>query len=149
MGCDIHTRAEKRDAAGNWTIIMGLRPFDWPDYGMYCFLAGVQNYSAVPPIAEARRLPYDIVVAENDWFDYHSLSWLLVKELLAFDYDATFEDRRVTHRVGPNAWDGSCTAEPGGGEKTTYRKFLGNKFFADLEKLKAAGAERVVFGFDS
>lgn len=32
---------------------------------------------------------------------------------------------------------------------TTYREFLGEAFFTDLEKLKAAGAERMVFGFDS
>ncbi len=32
---------------------------------------------------------------------------------------------------------------------TTFREFLGEEFFSDLEKLKTAGAERIVFGFDS
>ena len=33
-------------------------------------------------------------------FDGHSHSWLSLKELLAVDYDETFEDRRVTKTYG-------------------------------------------------
>ena len=32
---------------------------------------------------------------------------------------------------------------------TTYRDFLGSSFFDELERLKAAGVERIVFGFDN
>jgi hypothetical protein len=143
MGCDIHTRAEKR-VAGKWTVIDGFRPFDWRDYRMYGFLADVRNYSAVPPIAEPRGLPSDMAPAPP--FEYlgdHTFSWLSVKELASFDYDSLVEDRRCTVQIGPNAWDGGATAAPGAGWITTYREFLGRGFFDDIEKLKAIGAERI------
>jgi hypothetical protein len=154
MGCDIHSRAERR-VDGKWEVIPGLAPFDWRSYGMYGFLANVRNYSDVPPIAEARGLPKDYPkTAHSDEDNYdglgdHSYSWLSVEELLAFNYDAKVEDRRITVQVAPNCWNGGATADPGGGAMTTYREFLGKAFFEDLEKLKAEGAERIVFGFDS
>lgn len=149
MGCDIHTQAEKR-INGKWTAIPDFAPFDWRSYGMYGFLADVRNYSAVPPIAEQRGLPDDADLdGDDDWLGDHSFSWLSVEELTAFDYDKLMEDRRVTRQTGPNTWDGGCTAEPGGGETMTFRDFLGEAFFKDIDKLKELGAERVVFGFDS
>lgn len=152
MGCDIHTQVERKVRGkwemgnGKWEIIPGLVPFDWRAYGMFGFLADVRNYSAIPPIAPQRGLPDDVVDNENaeNYLGDHSYSWLSVAELLAFNYDEPVEDRRVTRNH-----DGGCTAEPGGGRMTTYREFLGEAFFMYLEKLKEAGAERVVFGFDS
>ena len=115
---------------------------------MYGFLAGVRNYSAIPPISEPRGLPDASPFVDGDEYENrlgdHSFSWLSLDELTAFNYDAPLEDRRVT-RNG----DGGRTCDSGEGEMTTYRDFLGPSFFKDLEKLKAAGAERVVFGFDS
>jgi hypothetical protein len=150
MGCDIHTQAEKR-IDGKWTRIDGLEPFDWRSYGMYAFLAGVRNYSAVTPIAEPRGLPADADYTEDaeHWLGEHSFSWLSIDELLTFDYTQTMEDRRVTRQLAPNFISGAETCEPGEGEKTTYRDFLGDGYFEDLQKLKDAGAERVIFGFDS
>lgn len=151
MGCDIHSRAERREN-GKWVVIDGLAPFDWRSYGMFGFLAGVRNYSAIPPLSEPRGLPDDTPQSGDDYDDYlgdHSFSWLSLDELLAFDYDQPVEDRRVTRTMPNGVINGGCTAEPGGGEMTTYREFLGEAFFDDLAKLKAAGAERVVFGFDS
>lgn len=148
MGCDIHTRAERK-VNGEWEVIPGLHPFDWRSYGMFGFLANVRNYSAVPPLSNPRGLPDDCEI-ESDWeLGEHSFSWLSVHELLAFDYNLPLEDRRVKRQAGTNSWDGGCTCDPGEGEQTTYREFLGKAFFDDLEKLKEAGAERVVFGFDS
>ena len=146
MGCDIHTQAERK-VAGKWEVIPGLHPFDWRSYGMFGFLADVRNYSAVPPISKPRGMAEGSPSDGDDLGD-HSYSWLTVEELTAFDYDKPMEDRRVTRTVG-NFTDGGVTAEPGGGAMTTYREFLGPHFFEDLEKLKAAGAERVVFGFDN
>lgn len=146
MGCDIHIRAERK-AGGKWEIIPGLRPFDWRHYGMFAFLANVRNYSAIPPLSEPRGLPND-APDDSDLGD-HSYSWLSVDELSAFDYEAAVEDRRYTRQEGPGWWNGAATCEPGQGEMTTYREFLGEAFFDDLEKLKRAGAERIVFGFDS
>jgi len=156
MGCDIHTLAQKR-VNGKWETLP-FEPFDWRSYGMFGFLADVRNYSAVPPISKARGLPDDIVRPEPNFYGEHddnlglgdhSYSWLTVEELSAFDYDQQIEDRRVTRQTAHNVWDGGVTAEPGEGAMTTYREFLGEGFFRDLDKLKELGAERVVFGFDS
>lgn len=150
MGCDIHIRAERK-SGDKWEVIPDLAPFDWRSYGMFEFLANVRNYSAVPPISEPRGLPTDAPPENEDdgWLGDHSHSWLSVSELSSFDYDQSFEDRRVTRQIEPNFTSGAVTAEPGGGKMTTFREFLGPKFFDDLEKLKQAGAERIVFGFDS
>jgi uncharacterized membrane protein (GlpM family) len=65
-----------------------------------------------------------------------------LQELLEFNYDATFEDRRVTidHNHG-------CTCEPGMGKIISYRAFLGDWFQNDLMKVQVAAAERIVFWF--
>ncbi|MFG6661151.1 hypothetical protein [Sulfitobacter sp. 915] len=159
MGCDIHIYTERKSAEGYELVkgakfIEGPDPFDWRSYGMFGFLAGVRNYSAVTPIADPRGLPRDVSteVAEEyeTWSrDAHSASWISVSELVAFDYGQVIEDRRVTVQMGPNHWDGGGTAEPGGGRPMTYREFLGHRFFDDLQKLSEAGADRIVFWFDN
>ena len=148
MGCDIHVQAERK-VNGKWQEVPG-NFFDWRGYNVFAFLAGVRNYSAITPIAELRGLPDDALD-----LDYgarggdHSYSWLSLEELLAFNYDAQTEDRRVS-KVMPGGWiNGGATAELGGGETMTYREYLREGFFEELEKLKAAGAERIVFGFDN
>lgn len=154
MGCDIHSYAERKNAADQYEMVDNLNPFDDRSYGTFGFLAGVRNYSALTPIAEQRGMPIDAsarVAAEFDGWgsDAHSASWLTVAELAAFDYDAICEDRRVMRQIGPNAWSGGCTADAGEGKQQTYREFLGHWFFDDLKKLQDAGAERVVFWFDN
>lgn len=156
MGCDIHTLAQKR-TDGKWETLPFV-PFDWRGYGMFGFLADVRNYSAIPPISPARGLPDDIVRPDPNFYGEHddhldigdhSFSWLTVEELTSFDYDQPVEDRRYTRQEGPNFFNGAATAEPGQGKMTTYREFLGEGFFRDLDELKKIGAERIVFGFDS
>jgi hypothetical protein len=155
MGCDIHIVAQKQNEAGQWGEITGSfsegpSPFDWRSYGLFGFLAGVRNYSAVPPISEPRGLPDDYGQdPEEPWLGDHSHSWLSVDELAAFDYDRPLEDRRITVQLAPNFWSGSGLAEPGAGRMTTYREFLGPGFFGDLAELQRIGAGRIVFGFDS
>lgn len=157
MGCDIHTFAQRRNDGGGYETITsnfaeGPQPFYWRSYGLFGFLAGVRNYSDVAPISEQRGLPADMNRCTDEYeelSDCHSCSWLSVEELAAFDYDQPMEDRRVTQQTGPNSWSGGCTAEPGGGQMTTYREFLGEPFFHDLAELRRIGAERIVFGFDS
>lgn len=149
MGCDIHSRAERK-VDGQWQVIAGAEPFDWRSYGMFAFLANVRNYSGIKPLSEPRGLPADSPAERDDeYLGDHSYSWLSLDELIAFDYDAMTEDRRVTVQTGPNSWNGAHTAKPGSGEAMTYRAFLGEAFFEEIEKLKAVGAERIVFGFDS
>lgn len=161
MGCDIHSIAQKK-VDGVWETL-DLKPFDWRSYDLFGFMADVRNLSAVPPLATCRGLPDDLVKRRIDddaivqgwsgdepdlpWYlGDHSFSWLSVKELLDFDYDQVFEDRRL--KIGPNMWGGS-TVDPGLGEEKTYREFLGPMFFKELMKLRMSGAERIVFGFDN
>jgi hypothetical protein len=154
MGCDIHSNAERRNTEGEWEDMPELSPFDWRSYGLYAFLADVRNYSKVTPISPRRGIPNDasasVKASYEAWdLDAHSASWLSIAELDAFNYDAATEDRRVGKQVTPNFYDGSWTAPAGEGRATTYREFLGEDYFDELARLKAAGAERIVFWFDN
>ncbi len=153
MGCDIWTSAQARGPDGKWVECAGdyqkgkfCMPFDWRQYGMFAFLAGVRNRWNVPTIAPPRGLPDDMpdeygpICASIDddepfkrdnWIGDHSFTWLTVGELVSFDYNQTFPSPEK------------------GGTITSLREFLGPDFFLDLEALKASGAERVVMGFDS
>ena len=148
MGCDIHAHAEHK-IGGAWRHVAIAPPFDWRDYGVFGFLADVRNYSGVPPISAPRGFPDDASAETKADYecwgcDGHTPSWLSVTELLAFDYDAPMEDRRVA-RNG----DGGCTCDPGTGEATTFRVFLGDGFVEEVKRLQSAGVERVVFWFDN
>lgn len=133
MGCDIWSGAERR-IGDKWEAVPDVQPFDWRSYDMFAFLAGVRNYSQIQPIATPRGLPLDCTFSQDDLGGEHSFSWLAVAELEAFDYDQEINDRRN---------------DPDNGKVTTYREYLGQGFFEELAKVKAAGAERIVFGFDS
>ena len=77
--------------------------------------------------------------------DFHSHSWFLLSELLAFDYDRKFWNRRI-HR----GKDGAALAQEGEGVHQTYREFLGRDYMDTLEVLKRLGEPehvRVVFCF--
>lgn len=159
MGCDIHVYVENF-VNGEWVPYkMEPPPFDWRSYRMYGFLADVRNYSEVPPISEARGLPSDITRESKECMDYwigffdHSHSYLTVKELMEFDYSKVFEDRRISVRVrlpsGASFIDGAALAEKGHGMQTTYKDFLGEEFFVDLERLSREIPDgRIVFCFD-
>jgi hypothetical protein len=172
MGCDIHSFAEKK-VNGKWErveekiFLEGTEPFGWRSYSMFAFLADVRNYDYCTPLSKPKGLPddseflnelsdYDISIThrlylEGD-YDYHSHSYLTLKELLDFDYDQDFWNRRVTKQIGPNSWDGAALAEEGEGEIISYRENLGEGFFKDLETLKTLGdleEVRIVFYFDN
>jgi hypothetical protein len=146
MGCDIHTLAQRRTSEG-WEDL-DYEPFQWRSYDLFGFLADVRNYSATPPITAPRGLPADFADPEDRFECLHATSWLTTDELLSFNYDQTFEDRRVTVQEGPNHWNGGATCASGDGRTVTFREFLGNSFFEDLAKLSGLGAQRIVFGFD-
>jgi hypothetical protein len=157
MGCDISLYAEKR-VDDKWVQVeVEGNPFGERQYGKFGFLADVRNYSAVTPIAPQRGMPPDTEASFLRGYaedaaegNVHSASWLTIAELEAFNYDAMMEDRRVTRVVSAGYRDGGCTCDPGEGKKMTYREFFeSTDFFESLAALKAAGAERVVFWFDS
>ena len=151
MGTDIYSGAERREN-GRWVAVDGVNAFDRDRkcYRTFAFLAGVRNYSEIVPIAEPRGAPGGTTKALRRLLHgCHSRSWLSVEELLAYDYDQIIEDRRVARELSPGHWNDAQTCEIGQGRKMPLREFLGEDFFEDLQELKAAGAERIVFGFDS
>lgn len=147
MGTYIHTFAERRKIDGSWEEIEGVDFFSQQNYSMFGFLADVRNYSMTPTIALPRGLPDDVscsIACEHESYGLyaHTASWLSLKELLEFNYDATFENRRVIVNAS-----GAHTCKPGMGEITTYRESFCEQFQTDLLLLRAIGAERIVFWF--
>jgi hypothetical protein len=140
-------------------------PFRTRDYGLFGFLANVRNYSSCEPLDKPRGLPVgfdlegglavmyeeqsasDVRIRGMDELatDFHSHSWFLLSELLAFDYEKIFWNRRIKRGIG-----GAAFAEEGEGIHQTYREFLGEDFFGTLEIMKQLGEPdqvRVVFCF--
>jgi hypothetical protein len=148
MGTDVHVTAQKR-VNGEWvdvpTVFMDDR-----NYAAFGWLANVRNYAGVPQLAPRRGLPGDAGEAARDLHeDNHSRTWYAVSELTSFDYDQPVENRRVMRQTATNVWNGGCTAEPCGGEMTTYRELFGEYFMRGIEKLKADGVDRIIISFDS
>lgn len=122
-------------------------PFDQRNYGMFGFLSDTMNYSYVPPIAQARDWPENQECFQPcEDYDRWGRSWLLLSELLAFDYSQTFEDRHCM-----TDGNGAADSGPSNGEVKTFREFLPELYFRDLEIMKGLADNpdhvRVVFGF--
>ena len=135
-------------------------PFRNRNYGLFGFLAGVRNYSCCEPLDKPRGLPVDFdskggeaIVNEDEgsdpsefaWDNFHSHSWFVLSELLNFDYDKVFWNRRI-RRDG----DGAALAQDGEGVHLTYREFLGLDYFDTLKIMQGLGTPdhvRVVFCF--
>lgn len=174
MGCDIHSFAEIKNKEGKWEKVSdhfslddwakeyynkekGDSPFDRRDYSVFAFLADVRNYDHCEPISKPTGIPADVSDEVRESYerwssDAHSASSLTLKQLLDFDYDKKFWNRRVTKQTGPNSWNGASLAEEGEGTTISYRENLGEMFFKDLEALKELGKPddvRLVFWFDN
>ena len=157
MSCDIYAFAEVKKN-NKWEKIEDKifptyqgektdEPFSVRSYSLFGFLANVRNYSCCPVIAKPKGLPEDSeylnsIGGENWVSDGGNASYLTLKELLKFDYDLVFEDRRA----------GKQTTTITLGKKTTVREHLeGSRFFQNLEVLKTLGKPedvRVIFYFD-
>lgn len=155
MGCNIFCFAERKNPDGAYEII--LEPFneDYRSYSVWAFLAGIRNYSRISPISVPRGIPDDfsgqVGYQDEGLFGFGGYpipkskptplggSWLGVKELTEFDYDAVLEDMRN---------DDNGSKESGHGVFMTYREYLGETFMGIIKALEASGADRVVFWFD-
>lgn len=149
MGCNIHLVYEKRLEDGTYEAVdvpcvsSKWDALDNRNYGLFGFLADVRNYSGVKPIAADRGVPDDASPIAKEFLgdaDIHSCSWILVDEFLSVDRLATIEDRRL---------GGARSCDPGEGKTETVEDFLGSGVFERLAELKAAGVDRIVFGFDN
>ena len=158
MGCDIHSIIEVRRDDGLWQHFeeeifpveperdaFGYEPFWWRHYELFAFLAGVRNEYGCTPISAPRGFPLEsgYLQAETEYgttnaqeikrFQYHSVSWMSLKELLDFDYGTTFFHLRYKQHL-------------------SYVDFLGRRYFLLLDQLRLLGdpeAVRVVFWFDN
>ena len=147
MGTDINPVLQRRNPGGGWTDIALDGFFATRSYALFGWLAGVRNHSAVTPISLPRGLPDDFPYDER--VGEHDFSWIALDELTAVDYDRIVEDRRTTFIDENGIRDGGGTCPPGHGKQLSLRDFLGQAYFADLARARAAGVERLVFGFDS
>lgn len=134
MGCDITCEAQKR--IGDRWETLPVEFYVGRSYAVFGFMADVRNYSASPVISKARGFPHDY--KEDDYDHYHA-SWLTVDEMLHYDYDLTFENRRSS---------GGTTLPVGSGTDVVLHEFLGKGYFEGFMRLHKAGADRIVFWFD-
>ncbi len=163
MSCDIHIFAERRIRKSlKWKKVGDMftvdedwkdfykkekidNPFYWQNYGLFGFLADVRNYAESESIIPARGMVVGLSPEVQKMYDearedptYHSFSYLKLSELLEFDYNKTFTNKRS----GSDDY----------GRIMTYRDFLGKNFFIHLKELEKIGPPkdvRVVFWFDN
>ena len=138
----INSYVERRNIETlEWEYVENINPFQRRgDYEVYSFLADVRNYNRCIAIDKPRSLPinisYDVykIYCEGK-IDNYSESYLSLDELLKFDYEKPCRIGEEGHEVIP-----------------TYREFLGEDFFKELEQLKKLGPIddiRIVFWFDN
>lgn len=167
MGCDIRSFTEVRKKK-KW-IKVDQTFLDKRRYPIFAFLADVRNSGKCEPISEPKGLPkdsewlkepYEIMTRYEDIKDdpdYHSYSYLTLKELLDFNYEKSFEKLEMSflYKEDNVVIAGSIfteTAKEGEGEITSYRNYLGEWFFEELDKMKKLGDPenvRIVFWFDN
>jgi len=123
-----------------WEYVKDINPFQRRgDYEVYSFLADVRNYNRCIPIDEPRYLPdnisYEVYkIYYEGRVDNYSESYLSLEELLRFNYEKP------------------CRIGEGHEVIPTYREFLGEYFFEELERLKTLGPIddiRIVFWFNN
>lgn len=143
MGCDIHSKT-----------LIGTEPTivqftNERSYGLFGLLAGVRNYSDIPPITQPRDTP-DWV---NKYLGDHSYCYLTLDELNAVDWQGQVCDKRGYAEIAPNVYSGAVTLEEG--VMRTRAEMAGYEFMLFLQLLneEARGRERnditFFFGFDS
>ena len=126
MPCPIQIFCERKTDTG-YKCLPKITPFNWQFNDMYAFMAAVRYNLAPPTIACSRGLPVDAssaaVIYNLIKKDSRLPSWLLISELLEWDYAAVVRQ----------------------GSKMTWREFLGDDFMEDLLDMEKAGVDRIVF----
>ena len=160
MACDINMFIQIEENSC-WTTGVELprnHAFCSRSYRLFGFMANVRNYSLSPYIDIPRGLPLDISPSlEALYYDprrmNHSASWLLLSELLDFDYDQLFWDRRIERRTGIELRDDALAIHPDEGKIITMREHIGIYFIEALHKLAKTHENpnqiRLVFWFDN
>lgn len=132
MSTDIFAYSESKNADGSYSCLQHHqeKPLGARNYAVFAFIADVRNYDEITPILARRGFPNDASAPVAERYRHssgRSASHLTIDQLLAVDY--------------------STLVQTGEGEKT-LAEYLGPEFLDCLQKLKAEGADRVVFWFD-
>ena len=126
MPCPIQIFCERKTDTG-YECLPEIIPFNWQFNDLYAFMTAVRYNSAPSTIACSRGLPDDAssaaVIYNLSKKDSRLPSWLLISELLEWDYDSAVRQ---------------------GGE-LTWREFLGDDFMDDLLDMERYGIDRVIF----
>lgn len=144
MGTDITVWGERRGPNGRYVKVDVGDALAKRDDVVFAFLADICNDDNVEPIDLPRGLPLDVSSDVSAGFFrrlelgylLHSVSWLSLAELIAFDYDAP-PDRRDEAVCPDVEWDWE-----------SWRSYLGKAYFKDLKKLKKSKVDRIIFCFD-
>jgi hypothetical protein len=149
MGCDIHTIVQRK-VKNKWLNTDEGFLEDTRNYSIFGFLANVRNYSLSPihhwPLRgcpeNANLDPDDL----NYWTDdMHSHTYVLLSELINYNYDIIFIDVRGLK----NELDYLYFNEE---RVTTLRKHLGQFYFDSLNKLLEIDKPeniRIIYCFDN
>ncbi len=112
MGCDIHIFVEQKinnqwikieaPIFTSWDGLPCNIPFDWRHYIMFAVLAGVRNYGNILPISNSKGLPEDSfnINLHGCKDNYHSHSYLTVRELQEYDYDKIYRSDSIRNALG-------------------------------------------------
>jgi hypothetical protein len=138
MGTDIYLCVEHCSPYGDWELVPapGTNHFDWDrgrNYELFAMLANVRNRYDIEPISQPRGIPGNVspLLAEELRWGGHSRSYHTVAQLLAYDWDAVFDN------------DGTVES---------YADAAGRFYRETLPELQALDPEpnnvRIVFWFD-
>jgi len=113
MGCDIHQIVEVFNGA-SWDLAPDAPVIEWRSYDAFAILAGVRNGAGFAgsdtgdgfvPVSSPRGLPADLSSATlaivqkdgDEWLGEHSFSWLLLTELLDYNWNQRTNLRGVVN----------------------------------------------------
>ena len=186
MGCDIHVRIEKLEDS-KWVNMPWKNPdrnkyskdhnpdgtleipdyFDARNYNLFAVLANVRNGTwgvRIPPIDSPRGFPENspIDIENGEYLGDHSFSYITLKELQDYNWDAPYiyrasvspEQAKALREKGetPNSWAAWSSCGEQVEWKSTVREAVNNWPDDILPVLASIGNPdevRLVFGFDS
>jgi len=130
--------------------------FLYQTYSLFAFLAGIRNYDCCEPLAPLKWLPFDLNDPNiSEEAVEGCKTYFTVSELLSFDYDKVFENRRPHPQHNKEdiiKIDGYMEVlKPGKGRMVSYRENLGEHFFTSLAILQGLGDPqnvRIIICFD-
>lgn len=130
-------------------------PFGNQNYAAFGFLANVRNYSRCDTINSHYGIPEDaspeikLSYQASEEYSYSERHCYLA-DLIAFDYEQEFENKREIQEEDPSEFPYDQPANEPKGKIMTYREHLGDEILEHIEILKELGDPedvRVIYWF--